>query len=299
MDTEQDESVELVDLNENGTEPTESESIVVANGDASSNSSGENNANDDNPEEDDVNNNHLEDSSEDIGDDAAEISEERNCLLRLTFRDEGTFDELHQTIGKCIRDALVSLKKSSNVVVKRDENQLEIYEIPVSDNNDSIFMIDTFPTERANETDVPKYDAGNEVLNNESDEPVKKDEDDKPKGVCWNCAGNHSLRECTEPRDYVAINKARKEFQQSNKSERYHLEADQKFSQFMPGKISESLRQALGLRSRELPLYIYKMRLYGYPPGWLEDAKIAHSGLTLFNAEVKSNILCLFQVRKT
>lgn len=26
------------------------------------------------------------------------------------------------------------------------------------------------------------------------------------------------------------------------------------------------------------------MRLYGYPPGWLEDAKVTHSGLQLFNS---------------
>lgn len=27
------------------------------------------------------------------------------------------------------------------------------------------------------------------------------------------------------------------------------------------------------------------MRLLGYPPGWLEDARLQHSGLSLFNSD--------------
>lgn len=66
---------------------------------------------------------------------------------------------------------------------------------------------------------------------------------------------------------------------------RYHLEQNQKLADFKPGVISESLRKALGLEENEVPGYIYKMRHLGYPPGWLEEAKITSSNLTLFDTE--------------
>lgn len=55
-----------------------------------------------------------------------------------------------------------------------------------------------------------------------------------------------------------------------------------------PGQISNKLRDALGLHSNQLPPYIYNMRLLGYPPGWLEEAKVEESNLTLFDIDGKS-----------
>lgn len=69
------------------------------------------------------------------------------------------------------------------------------------------------------------------------------------------------------------------------------MEDDQKYGHLVPGRISASLRNALGLKRYELPLYIYKMRLLGYPPGWLEEARISHSGIRLFDASVR---ICSF-----
>lgn len=46
---------------------------------------------------------------------------------------------------------------------------------------------------------------------------------------------------------------------------------------------SNNLRQALGINSTELPPYIYQMRIVGYPPGHLENAKRRFSGLTMFD----------------
>ena len=40
-----------------------------------------------------------------------------------------------------------------------------------------------------------------------------------------------------------------------------------------PGVISEALRDAMGLRNRDIPLFIYQMRIHGYPPGWVEEMK--------------------------
>lgn len=44
------------------------------------------------------------------------------------------------------------------------------------------------------------------------------------------------------------------------------------------------MRDALGLRSSEIPLHIYQMRLLGYPPGWLEEIKEYSSGLDFIDS---------------
>lgn len=48
--------------------------------------------------------------------------------------------------------------------------------------------------------------------------------------------------------------------------------------------MSPVLRDALGLRSTQLPRHIYRMRRFGYPPGWLEEARVAHSGVTVYGS---------------
>lgn len=32
-------------------------------------------------------------------------------------------------------------------------------------------------------------------------------------------------------------------------------------------------------------IFFLRMRLLGYPPGWLEEARLQHSGLSLFNSD--------------
>lgn len=63
---------------------------------------------------------------------------------------------------------------------------------------------------------------------------------------------------------------------------RYHLDEDQKYSHLVPGKISDKLREALGLKKNSIPQHVYMMRKYGYPPGWLEEAKFVYSNLSMF-----------------
>ncbi|KAK9884650.1 hypothetical protein WA026_007493 [Henosepilachna vigintioctopunctata] len=57
---------------------------------------------------------------------------------------------------------------------------------------------------------------------------------------------------------------------------------NQKYRHLKPGIISENLRNALGLKKNEVPSYIYRMRVFGYPPGWLKQAKIAPSSLSMY-----------------
>ena len=53
---------------------------------------------------------------------------------------------------------------------------------------------------------------------------------------------------------------------------RYHVDDKPgKFGQFKPGVISKDLQNALGLRSSEVPMHIYQMRLLGYPPGYKKN----------------------------
>lgn len=236
----------------------------------------------------------LENSSHQVNGNHTDVepNEKDDCLLRLVFRDNETFDELHKLIGKCVRDALFVVKKSASVIVDKDENCVKIIEI--SENDDSMFMVDTLPTENANEAEIPDYNSSLIEMLNVADAVINQNDandDSKPKGNCWNCSGDHSLRDCKEKRDPVAISRAKQTFMQKTRTERYHIDAEQKYNHLVPGQISGNLRQALGLRSRELPLYIYKMRLYGYPEGWLEEAKINHSGLSLFHSEVIFGLL--------
>lgn len=223
-------------------------------------------------------------------------SADSDCLVRLVFRNSSVFEECHTLIGKCVRDALFEMKKAINVIVDKAENSIKIFEISTNENDENQFMVDTLPTECANEAEIPSYNSGDIIMLDNVVETAKDDADDESKqrgggaGNCWNCGGDHTIKDCKEKRDPVAIAARRQMFAQKTKVERYHLEAEQKYSHLVPGKISSTLREALGLRRHELPLYIYKMRLYGYPEGWLEEAKINHSGLMMIHSEV--NKLC-------
>lgn len=78
--------------------------------------------------------------------------------------------------------------------------------------------------------------------------------------MCFNCLGNHNLRDCTEPRNYTAIEANRKNFNMKGNSKgvRYHLGNNHRFDHIIPGQLSNNLRNALGLRSNELPRHIYR-----------------------------------------
>lgn len=83
----------------------------------------------------------------------------------------------------------------------------------------------------------------------------------RPKMNCWNCMGNHSIRDCPEPRNYNEIQKNRNEFtsRAPQKVGRYHVEnGDQKYGRFVPGQISRELKRALGIGDNQLPHHIYR-----------------------------------------
>ncbi|KAJ8918642.1 hypothetical protein NQ315_013148 [Exocentrus adspersus] len=150
-----------------------------------------------------------------------------------------------------------------------------------------LFVLDTNPSE--NEKSVlTKYSTKFQIDIQEKEKTKDQDEVKKISAQsCFNCSSNHAIKDCPLPKDYTKINAARQKFKAQRQTSRYHLEEDQKYSHLAPGKISDKLREALGLRKHQLPPFIYSMRILGYPPGWLEEAKFFHSNLAMFDTEGK------------
>ncbi|CAB3235029.1 unnamed protein product [Arctia plantaginis] len=145
---------------------------------------------------------------------------------------------------------------------------------------DNLFFVDTDPGDDRCD-DVPRYSQTSTVISN-----VPEKEPTPPPAhrgrSCFNCDGNHGLRDCPKPKDFARIANKRKSL--PVRVGRYHVEDEQKFGHLIPGRLSGQLRHALGLKRHELPLHIYRMRLLGYPPGWLEEARISHSGIAMFDS---------------
>lgn len=159
-----------------------------------------------------------------------------------------------------------------------------------TDEVDSMFVIDTAPSLTTNHYEkILRYSSKFTI--NENDHSDKSEEENSkpaPQNTCFNCDEKHNLKDCPHPRDFRRINQARSKMKDRMvKSVRYHLEEDQKFAHIRPGKISDKLRDALGVDRNELPPYIYKMRELGYPPGWKLDAQDFSSSLSLFDLEGK------------
>ncbi|KAK2714089.1 zinc finger CCHC domain-containing protein 8 homolog isoform X2 [Artemia franciscana] len=107
-----------------------------------------------------------------------------------------------------------------------------------------------------------------------NEDEVKPPKETTNSGRCFNCGGDHVLSDCKEEKDHVKIRSARKRLRDSGLlgNVRYHEETHAK-DQFKPGRLSDKLREALGLNDDELPMHIYQMRILGYPPGWMEELK--------------------------
>lgn len=146
------------------------------------------------------------------------------------------------------------------------------------------FLIDATPTAINENEQTPRYTSLNTPVLSNSKMPIDENFIAMTSNTnkCFNCDQNHNLRDCPEPRNMGKIRRARNEF--NRRELRYHDDEDQ-YGSLVPGAVSDDLKSALGLSGNEIPLHVYKMRLYGYPPGWLEDAKVQNSGLALFTGK--------------
>ena len=118
----------------------------------------------------------------------------------------------------------------------------------------------------------------------------------KPRQECFNCLSSaHSVRDCPIRRNDERIqihrdifdSKSMQSSEQMNlPTNRYTNDLESKaYRGFIPGKISEELKQALGIRSNQLPPYIYIMRELGYPIGWLIEAQVNKTKLAVLNGD--------------
>ncbi|XP_032085165.1 zinc finger CCHC domain-containing protein 8 isoform X3 [Thamnophis elegans] len=137
--------------------------------------------------------------------------------------------------------------------------------------------------------EIPKYQqVFTQILSLEGQEIQVKSK--RLKSHCFNCGSeDHQIKDCPQPRNAARINEKRKEFMDAcgespNFQQRYHAdEVEERFGRFKPGIISEELQDALGFTEKTLPPFIYRMRQLGYPPGWLKEAEMEKSGLTLYD----------------
>lgn len=119
------------------------------------------------------------------------------------------------------------------------------------------------------------------------EEPASDSTEEAQPGMeCFNCGGNHHVSDCTKALDSARISRKRKEMARnaSSKKMRY-FEHEMMSKRYQPGKYSKELRNALNLHPQELPPFVYRMRVLGYPPGWLKDAEIETSGLQIFGLD--------------
>ncbi|XP_014324233.1 zinc finger CCHC domain-containing protein 8 [Xiphophorus maculatus] len=143
--------------------------------------------------------------------------------------------------------------------------------------------------------DVPTYQqVYNQVIGTDGLEMEIKNK--RPKSMCFNCGSSaHQLRDCPQPKDMAAISERRKAFNQNSSqvtqsNQRYHAdEVEERFGKFKPGVLSEELLAALGVAGNTLPPLIYRMRQLGYPPGWLKEAEMEDSGLSLYDGNVSND----------
>lgn len=181
-------------------------------------------------------------------------------------------------------------QKCKKLAVELDNKGLEIsfFEKVMDESGSSdtpIFTIDSTPSKgRPGAGDVPRYNQSTSeaLTNDKADAGDKNGSASRRVMTCFNCDGDHNLRDCTEPRDQRRINANRKV---KGKTERYHVDLSQKYGHLRPGQISSRLQKALGLKSKDLPVHVFRMRKLGYPPGWLEEAKVSHSGINLFGSD--------------
>ncbi|XP_010143683.1 PREDICTED: zinc finger CCHC domain-containing protein 8 [Buceros rhinoceros silvestris] len=148
--------------------------------------------------------------------------------------------------------------------------------------------------------EIPKYQqVFSQILSLDGQEIQVKPK--RPKPHCFNCGSeDHQMKDCPKPRNAARISEKRKEFLEAcgeasnqNFQQRYHAEeVEERFGKYKPGVISGELQDALGVTNKSLPPFIYRMRQLGYPPGWLKEAEMEHSGLALYDGRTEDEGSC-------
>jgi len=206
--------------------------------------------------------------------DQAELEEQVNDLVEIRKK-----DILKRNLMNIVRE---------NLELKQKVKELEARLQDQTSNDDSynlLFRIDNDGDEEdTDNVDIRPADHGLILTDSQPQEEEEVVEKKKGGGnKCFNCLGDHMIADCPQPRNPREIQKNKREFQnKSMNAPRYHVDEKQRFGHFKPGLPSDKLRDALRLRSDQVPEYIYRMRDLGYPPGWLRSAEIQSSGIQLY-----------------
>ncbi|XP_038151488.1 zinc finger CCHC domain-containing protein 8 isoform X1 [Cyprinodon tularosa] len=240
-------------------------------------------------------------------------------LLQILFTNNIMSKQCRQELEDCICSVILKHQKPGNdkkisvYHMKPQNSAFELDEDPVKLASSSVrttteafkvvgsvlyfstFCVDKLGQPLVNENpqltdgwDVPTYQQVFTQVN--GTDGLEMESKKRPKSMCFNCGSStHQLRDCPQPKDMAAINERRKEFNQNSSqvtqgNQRYHAdEVEERFSKFKPGVLSEELLAALGVDGNTLPPLIYRMRYLGYPPGWLKEAEMENSGLSLYD----------------
>ncbi|XP_050435231.1 zinc finger CCHC domain-containing protein 8 homolog [Adelges cooleyi] len=159
---------------------------------------------------------------------------------------------------------------------------------------DPLFTIDKSMHSRS-EFVIPIYDEEKAFGYKKTD----TSSDFKPNS-CWNCGSTtHALNSCSKRKNQRTISRNKQAFMEHKRLHsgprqrtgrgrftRYYLEdfpdEPTRWNDYVAGKLSRKLLSALNVPKNGLPLHIYKMRKFGYPSAWLEEAKVKPSGISLY-----------------
>lgn len=213
-----------------------------------------------------------------------EEAESSRMLIDIKFHNRRTYLAFQEEFITVIKSYYKTKLDDMDIMDDLGNNRIRVSEKRVKKSDG--FLVDSTPNfknlKSLDDEATPTYrnSFGKSVLTGEIPD-VRKSTTSTPKNACFNCdKETHSLRDCPEPRNMKKVNKARNEY--GRRDLRYHDDNENEYGQMVPGVISNELRDALGLNAAQLPLHIYRMRLLGYPPAWIEEAKIHNSGLSLF-----------------
>ncbi|GBM45992.1 Zinc finger CCHC domain-containing protein 8 [Araneus ventricosus] len=208
-----------------------------------------------------------------------------NSVVKVIFRDEFYEEKYRSKMENFLKDIL---DKDENFTMNSqiyDKGEQEFSKLQSTLEAERLNTSSSVDRRKANA--VPLYSSAFEdVLHCDKREPEEENTVEKVQTMtCFNCLGDHHMKDCPEKINRSKIAANRKDILMEN-SVRYHEE--EKKNSIRPGTISSDVRKALGLKDNQLPSYIYKMRVIGYPPGWMDDAKLETSGLSLYDEEGKT-----------
>lgn len=150
-------------------------------------------------------------------------------ILRICFKDAATYSELNTLISRCVKNALFYLQKS--VICSEDSTNFTLTFNETSSADNDLFIVDSAPSETPEIANViPEYSRSEVIINDKIIDQINEDTVNaakKAQNECFNCDGNHSIRDCTLPKDLAKIKQNRAKFSSNKLSyERYHVDGN-------------------------------------------------------------------------